>query len=166
LGYSLRFSIGRRFTIALLAAGLVGCSMHPIPYDVTRVSTGDIVQRIRCEAKEGLEDIIREYPQHPILKHTAIGFDFKFEITEDNDLKAGALDLQHTGFREGSFTKWAFAGSSTRNRKNVRQFRVIETLEKLSSADCFDTATRPNWIYPIVGSIGMKEVVQTYLKIE
>ena len=38
---------------AALAAGLAGCSMHPLPDDVSRVSTVDIVERIRCEAQEG-----------------------------------------------------------------------------------------------------------------
>ncbi len=140
--------------------------MHPIPYDVTRVSTADIVQRIRCEAKEGLQDLVAKHPNHPILKHSAIGFDFDFNITEDNDLTEGALNFRRKGFREGSFSNWAFAGSATRNRKNERQFRIIESLEKLNTADCSDVATRQNWVYPIVGSIGMKEVVRTYLKIE
>lgn len=159
-------SLRRRSFIIIGSAGLVGCSMHPIPYDVTRVSTPQIVERIRCEAKEGLASIVDRYPNHPILKHTAIGFDFKFEITEDNDLKEGGLDLQRNGFRDGSLAKWGFTGSATRNCKNIRQFRIIETLDMLNSANCVETATRQNWIYPIVGSIGMKEVVETYLRIE
>lgn len=164
--YAFRQVIGCRPAIVFLTAVLVGCSVHPLPYDVTRISTFDIVEKIRCEAKEGLEEVVRKHPRHPILKHTAIGFDFQFEITEDNNLNAGGLNLHRKGFREGSQASWNFAGSATRNRKNVRQFRIIESLEKLNSARCSESAGRQNWIYPIVGSIGMKEVVQTYLRIE
>ncbi len=37
-----------------LAAGVAGCSMHPLPEDVTRASTVDIVRKIRCEARDAL----------------------------------------------------------------------------------------------------------------
>ncbi len=75
------------FVSAVVATGLVACSMHPLPYDVSRVSTYDIVEKLRCEAKEGLRGV--PYG-HPILKHTVIGYDFTFDITEDNNLTIAA----------------------------------------------------------------------------
>src|SRR5581483_11632322 len=144
------------------------CRMLDAPDTLRRDEGFD--RRYRAEntlrGQGGLQELVAKHPNHPILKHSAIGFDFNFNISEDNDLTEGALNFRRKGFREGSFSNWAFAGSATRNRKNERQFRIIETLEKLNSADCSDVATRQNWVYPIVGSIGMKEVVRTYLKIE
>jgi hypothetical protein len=137
--------------------------MHPLPYDVTRVSTFDIVEKIRCEAKQGLEGVPAG---HPILKHTVIGYDFTFDITENNDLKTGALEFDRKGFRSGSSFSLDFAGSATRERKNKRQFRIVEGLDKLNAANCSETATRANWIYPITGAIGLGEVVRTYISLE
>jgi hypothetical protein len=54
----------RRF---LLAAGSAasflfsGCSIHPLPEDVTGVSTPDIVRRIRCEGREAIKTMIIDY---------------------------------------------------------------------------------------------------------
>ena len=51
--------------------GLVaGCSIHPIPEDVTRLSAHDIVRKIRCEAKEITEALYSErrlYELQPAL---------------------------------------------------------------------------------------------------
>jgi hypothetical protein len=137
--------------------------MHPLPYDVTRVSTYDIVEKLRCEAKEGLRGV--PYG-HPILKHTVIGYDFTFDITEDNNLNSGGLNFNRPGFRDGSHFELDFTGSATRKRENKRQFRVLESLQKLSAADCSDTGTRANWIYPITGAIGLDEVLSTYVRLE
>lgn len=42
------------FTLAACAAALAGCSIHPIPDDVTRDSTVSIVQAIRCETRSAI----------------------------------------------------------------------------------------------------------------
>ena len=148
---------------AAFAVGFTACSMHPLPDDVTRVSTFDIVQKIRCEAKEGLREAKHN---HLILKNTAIGYDFTFEIDEDNNATKGALNFDRPGFRKDSNTSWDFTGSSSRKRRNKREFRIVERLEKLNAAECSEAATRANWIYPIAGAIGMDEVVRTYIKLE
>ena len=98
-----------------------GSSLEYRPYD--------IVEKIRCEAKHGLDGIPLG---HPILKHTAIGYDFTFEMTEKNDLTNGALQFDRKGFRTGSNFGLDFSGSATRERKNKRQFRIVESLEKLN----------------------------------
>jgi hypothetical protein len=48
-------------SIWVLAAALLasGCSIHPVPSDVTGVDTKDIVKQIRCETREALTDEIK-----------------------------------------------------------------------------------------------------------
>jgi hypothetical protein len=48
-------------SIFVLAAALLssGCSIHPVPADVTGVDTKDIVKQIRCETREALADEIK-----------------------------------------------------------------------------------------------------------
>ena len=48
-------------SILVLAAALLasGCSIHPVPADVTGVDTKDIVKQIRCETRAALTDEIR-----------------------------------------------------------------------------------------------------------
>jgi hypothetical protein len=150
-------------SIALFVTGLAACSMHPLPDDVSRVSTYDIVKKIRCEAQEGLRDVPLT---HPIIRNTAIGYDFAFEIDEDNDATKGKLKYEKPGFRKDSKNIWELTGSATRKRKNKREFRMVETLKEISEAECVDVATRPNWIYPITGAIGMDEVIRTYVRLE
>jgi hypothetical protein len=49
--------------VASVAASCLvsGCSIHPLPEDVTGVSTHDIVRRIRCEGREAVKAMIIEY---------------------------------------------------------------------------------------------------------
>jgi len=47
-------------TVAL-AAALAGCSIQPLPQDVARLDTFEIVQRIRCEAREAVLGYLGHY---------------------------------------------------------------------------------------------------------
>lgn len=50
------------FAIGLAASVLSsGCSIHPLPEDVTGVSTYHIVRQIRCEARDTLQKIVIKY---------------------------------------------------------------------------------------------------------
>jgi hypothetical protein len=54
----------RRFLLVAGSAAsllLSGCSIHPLPEDVTGVSTPDIVRRIRCEGREAIKTMIVDY---------------------------------------------------------------------------------------------------------
>jgi hypothetical protein len=155
--------------VAALAVGLTACSMHPLPEDVTAVSTYDIVEKIRCEVKDGLRAALeRNHPKgeiDKIVKKTVIGYDFSFEISEDNNATKGKLKYERAGFRKESKTIWELTGSSTRTRKNKRDFRIIERLMELNEEVCWEGA-RANWVYPITGSIGLDEVIRTYVDLE
>ena len=46
----------RNLAVALCLIVLVACAIHPLPEDVTGVSTYDIVRQIRCEARKAIID--------------------------------------------------------------------------------------------------------------
>src|SRR5262245_65770466 len=74
---------------AAIVSGLPGCSVHPLPDDVSRVSTVDIVRNIRCEAKKGLIGFEGDKAAQFIIATSMIGFDFEFDIEETNSARNG-----------------------------------------------------------------------------
>jgi hypothetical protein len=54
------FSHSLKWAASVVAATLVGCSIHPIPDDVSRYDTADIVRNVRCEAKEAVRERIQQ----------------------------------------------------------------------------------------------------------
>ena len=164
-----------------MGAGLLGCSTHPLPQDVARVSVVDIVRRIRCEAKEGLEDALqraaaqgasRRAHVERIRDLSKIGYEFRFEISEDNKAGASGLTFERAASHPGDGFKLVLVadlnGDQSENaRKNTRIFSVIDELKELHKARCGQVeTTRRNLIYPITGSIGIAEVVRTYIELE
>lgn len=52
----------RRFILVTLQGLIVsGCALHPLPDDVTKLSTYNIVRQIRCETRKGVIDSILGY---------------------------------------------------------------------------------------------------------
>jgi hypothetical protein len=149
-----------------LAGTAAGCSMHPLPGDFSRKSTYDIVEKIRCEGAEALRDIP---PGHPFLKSVYIGYDFDFNITETNGL--GSADNAHLLSFQGSRPSGRtvtldVSANASLSRVAHRTFRVVESLEKLRTADCTPGRAHARPLYPITGSIGMGEIVRTYVGLE
>ena len=51
-----------RFALPLCCAlGMAGCAIHPLPDDVTRLATREIVHHIRCEARAAIKQAIIDY---------------------------------------------------------------------------------------------------------
>lgn len=50
-------SIARIVSAALLSTIFSGCAIHPLPEDVTGLTTYEIVRQIRCEARQGIFDL-------------------------------------------------------------------------------------------------------------
>lgn len=162
----------------VLALGLLGCSVRPLPEGVSRASTFDIVERIRCEVldglKEGLRDVStdarRRAKATAIIDATYIGYDFDFIIAEHSSAGSGRLEFKRAGSigdEKGLFLDLK-AAASTR-RSNTRAFRVVDKLSALSAErleQCATATTVANGLYPIAGSTGMGEVVRTYIKLE
>jgi hypothetical protein len=183
------------FCLAIpLASSLLGCSMHPLPENVSRANTFDIVERIRCEVSDALNSYLEQ--AHPrdrkhvenIIAASAIGYDFTFEITEWNNRLAddgkGLLAFKRPSFKDPSKGfSLDLTAEAHKIRKNTRKFRIVENLRDLLNAANFkrmpavagldgnsrivcDEAYQENWVYPITGSTGMGEVVRTYIRLE
>jgi hypothetical protein len=162
----LRFGSKDGLMLGAVTLSLCGCLIHPLPGDLPRVSTAAIVERIRCEAQEGL----RSVQQHDqavkrIVEGTTIAYEFSFTITEDNAAASGKLTFERPNFTGGTLTL-DFRPSAALKRANTRTFTVLEDLGKLNAVNCAPEAVTANWVYPITGSIGMAEVVETYIKLQ
>src|SRR5262245_2524582 len=162
----LRLSRAAGGCVVLFLLPLSGCSIHPLPGDIPRVATVDIVERMRCEAQEGLK---RFEPKKiaNIIQGTKIGYDFVFEITEDNNEgvsgQPGSVTLARKGRGDDLFTL-GLTASSEKQRKNTRRFHIIEDLKVVNDTNCSPQAQ--NWIYPITGATGINEVVETFIRLE
>jgi hypothetical protein len=147
----------RKF-FAALASVLAGCSAYPLPDDVTRKSTYDIVDQIRCEARRAVVEHAYNY------KTASIAYEFTFDITEGNNTTADATwILPYT--LGGNFSLSASAGMN-RTRQTKRNFKIVDTFEQLRQMPCVDQHLRDDLIYPIAGDIGVYEVVQTFIKLQ
>ena len=159
--------------VAALASGVTGCSMHPLPENISRANTFDIVERIRCEVREGLQTYLAQVrnPSHAerIIKASTIGYDFTFTITEYNNqgVEDGKLAFDRPSLQSPSKGfSLDLTAKGEKTRANTRKFRIVENLNDVYSGGRCDKAYRENWVYPITGSTGMAEVVQTYVKLE
>ena len=147
-----------RLAIIGLAPALAACSIHPLPEDVTRKATYDIVEQIRCEARRAVAEYARSYTT------ASIAYEFEFDITEDNNASADVTALIPFS-RGGSFSLTANAGSN-RIRSANRNFKIIDTFDQLLQNKCYPDDPAKNWIYPIAGDIGIEEVVDTFIKLQ
>lgn len=56
--------------VAGVVLGSAACAIHPLPEDVTRETTVQIVKKIQCEAREALDDITVEYMRESTQRRT------------------------------------------------------------------------------------------------
>lgn len=96
--------------------------------------------------------------------HAAIAYGFTFDITEKNHA-TGALDFLKPVTR-GVFNL-GFRATSQLERENGRNFIISDTFEKLVTGlptkYCKEIVEGKNWVYPITGTIGLQELVHTFL---
>jgi hypothetical protein len=120
--------------------------------------TFDAVNRNRKRLGSEAQAVFNKYDQ------AAIAYDFTFDITEKNDVSANS-DFLRTLIR-GPITL-GVSGSNERQRQNTRNFRITDSFEelatKVSDDYCVDGRIPQNYMYPITGSIGMSELVGTFL---
>jgi hypothetical protein len=160
------FSVFLMIPIGFL--GLGACAIHPVPEDVTGVKTTHIVHRIRCEA----QDIIRQAETRftrkkkldklKTLKSIGIVYSFSLSGTETDSLMASA-----TVTKPLTHGMWSYNPSlgDSLTRQNVRVFTIVDnykTLIEMKKCD-EEPAPMPNYQYPIVGSIGIKEMIRTFI---
>ncbi|MDX2204034.1 MAG: hypothetical protein NW223_14885 [Hyphomicrobiaceae bacterium] len=163
--------------VTTLAAA--GCASHLLPGDAAQVSTVDIVQHIRCEARAGVEEAIRDAAAHGdekrrhaerIVEVSAIGYDFNFVMEEGNGANLTELSFEKGYAPDGPKFAIRLNGgwtSPTKMRENTRIFRVIDKLSELRRAKCGgEMEAHSNPVHPITGAIGMAEVVKSYVELE
>jgi hypothetical protein len=174
----------------LWAAGLAGCSLYPIPDDVTSIATEDIVRHARCEIRsEIIGYLIERQALAPsatdaeiaavvakikrdkssffaLLMSVGAAYTFDFDITEDNAASAGAkfkLPFVAPKVLDGG-------GSASLDlmREGQRVFETGDVWDELlvNHTRCAGVRPRPgNIVYPISGSIGVGRAVRTYIDI-
>lgn len=152
----------RALALSFVLPLLTGCSTHPLPQDFSRKDTFQIVQKARCEAKQGIFDAGIE--NHEDLSKTTIGFDFTFRMTEKNQMTEGKLSFLSPA-HGGSLTL-GLRGGADKLRHNERVFRVVDNLADLKNdASCKPENLRENFLYPMAGAIGLNEIVETFAKL-
>jgi hypothetical protein len=153
--------IVRSLSALSLAFSVFGCAIHPLPDDVTRYSTVDIVEKIRCEARVAIREHVN--PNDPRFKDGGIGYDFAFTITENNN-GSGKAKFSFP-FTDGKFSVDLGFGED-KQRQSERKFIIVDTFAQLRKARCGSAELQEHWRYPITGSIGLSEVVATFVRLD
>jgi hypothetical protein len=94
---------------------------------------------------------------------TGIAYDFTFDITEDNKATFAADPVR---LITNGMAGIGLNSSGDFSRDNIRKFTVTDTFEKLlfnRIPDCEDRPIDPNFAYPVAGSIGMFELISTFI---
>lgn len=172
--------------VAVLTTLFGACSIHPLPEDVTGVSTSVIVRKIRCEARDAVVkkaliymkskgfyldkrqletlDIKKTDPYLQLFAKTGIVFSFSLQGTENNGLTLTG-DIINP-LRHGVETLNGSLGGSLQ-RDNIRAFTVtdnfLELAQQIKDDYCNFASTQSNYAYPIVGRIGIDEMVDTFV---
>ena len=142
-----------------------GCTIHPIPYDVPGYRTIDIVKKIRCEAQRALAKFLPEdAKQLAVYDKMSIAYQFTFTISENNKLGADASFKMPVS--TGTFTL-GISGGVEKERLGQREFTFVDKFkEARQESVCVLEATGPDYKYPITGTIGLEEVIKTYLELQ
>ena len=158
-----------RFFALAFSCGFIssGCAIHPLPENVTGVSTTHIVHRIRCEARDAVLDAARIVTPAELqgLKSIAIVYSFSLSGTETDSFTPSATFV--TPVPTGMWTFNPAVGDSL-TRQNVRTFTIVDNFSLLSSMKpgyCETIQKGPNYQYPIVGRIGIYEMIMTFIKL-
>ena len=124
--------------VLALASLLIGCSVHPLPDDVSRKSTFDIIDNIRCEAKAAVEEHGRGF------QHAQIAYDFSFRINETNDANVGfSLLDQLKGGNSIKVNTGAQANTDTRRQSQYDAAQFLEDLRQLNCTRDRETISIP-----------------------
>jgi hypothetical protein len=157
IAFSARAAMRPALAVLALSSLLIGCSVHPLPDDVSRRSTFDIVENIRCEAKAAVEDHGRDF------QHAQIAYDFSFRINETNDTNVGFSLLDQ--LKGGNAIRVNTGAQSKLIRDGNRSMTLLDSFEDLRKLNCTrDRET--NFLYPLTGDVGMYNAVSTFIKLQ
>jgi hypothetical protein len=94
---------------------------------------------------------------------TGLALEFTFDNTEANGLSAQVDPIALIS--KGTVT-FSPAASSSFTRESNRKFIVSDTFSSLfRKTSCAETDLPPNYVYPISGSVGLKEVIDTFIEL-
>ena len=163
-----------KWAFAAVAFGLTGCSVHPIPDDVSRYDTADIVRNIRCEARQAVWDRVKEAllkrgitdiePEQVLANKAAFAKIKRRDPRLAAKFKAYAIstisydfffNITETNNKNGNLNfampivpegKFTLLldGQIDRQRIGKRQFRTVEKFEDLAR----DPAKCGHWVQP------------------
>jgi hypothetical protein len=173
----------------LWAAALGGCSLYPVPDDVTSIRTEDIVRHARCEIRSEIiaylidRQVLAPSPTDQeiaalvkdikktknsflgLLMSVGAAYTFDLNISEHNKAHGAAgFSLPFTG------PVLSGDGNATVDlmRAGVRRFETGDLWEELlvNHVRCAGVRPRPgNIVYPLGGSIGVGRAIRTYIDI-
>jgi hypothetical protein len=162
----------RKWALAAVTSLLAACSIHPIPDDVSRYSTEDIVRNVRCEAKMavreailqglhrvGLYDItpdtvlerkadfarIRQRDPDLAKKFVAYGesvIAYDFDFTINENNDNSGAVTFNMPFAGGGNVTLGLDGGLNKERKGHRTFKTVEKFKDLVKLRCDE------WIQP------------------
>lgn len=148
-----------------LSGVLAACAIHPLPENVTGVKTTQIVHRIRCEARDALL-VATENAAHgdqQALKEIGIVYSFSLQGTETDGFTPSATFIAPVA--NGAWTFNPSAGDTV-SRQNVRTFTIVDNyqlLQQMKPSSCEAMPKGPNYQYPIIGRIGIDEMIKTFV---
>jgi len=188
-------SLLHRIGLLALCCALDACSIHPLPEDVTGVNTVNIVRKVRCEARDAVVDELLQYLHNngypnftekdlysiklfkwqepvkstlPYFEDAGLVLAFTLDMAETDGITASADLIKPVA--HGTFTLSPTAGDTVK-RENMRVFTVVDNFMDLieipnnSKNYCNFTPSGPNFQYPMVGQIGLHEIIDTFLKL-
>lgn len=144
--------------VTIFAAACVASCTIPDQRDVTGVDLVGIVDSIRCETRDALQP-------HRVAKggrDHAIAFGFDFNTEQNRNLSGGGVltwPLVHGTFAVG------FDAGLKRKQYGEEKVTVAETFTELQDLQCDRIRSLRALSYPIVGTIGMEDVITKYLEI-
>ncbi len=177
----------------LCGVTLGACAIRPLPEDVTGVDTATIVKKTRCEARDAVVQgrinyVSRKYPQvvdedslitlTPTFdRRTKYFLDYfgttgiVYSFTLDGSESSGASFVADVvrPLTNSTTTITPSLGNSLL-RENIRTFTISDNFNELLSRKtrefCGDMELPGrNYEYPIVGRIGVDEMVKTFVKL-
>jgi hypothetical protein len=180
---------------AILACAVGGCAIHPLPQDVTGVKTSEIVRKIRCEARQAVIDGRIRWLQQRYHQVTDLASLRQVMNSSTLDPRTrywldyyGSTGIVYSFVLDGTETAGAnftadivrpLTNSTTTitpnlgdslSRDNIRTFTIGDSfgglLEKKMDGYCASAGeSGPNYQYPIVGRIGIDEMIQTFIEL-
>ena len=188
-------SFAYKIVLLAIACSLGACSIHPVPQDVTGVKTATIVHQNRCEARNAVIDGQIRYLQHlgypvddlpslravkgsktfnPVVKQnlayfesTGIVYSYSLNGTETNGLTLSADVIEPLTYPGTAELSPSVANSLSRG--NIRTFTISDSFGALIAPAmddyCKISLPGPDIEYPIVGEIGIGEMVRTFIEL-